>query len=50
MTLAGALKLNVAPVQILRIANQAVLLVGRYDRQSGADALHPRRPHQEDFC
>lgn len=50
MTLAAALKLTAAPVQILRVADQAVLLVGRYDRLPATDALHPQRQHQEDFC
>ncbi len=50
MTLAAALKLNAAPVQIRRVADQSVLLVKRYDRQPGGDALHPSRLHQEDFC
>jgi len=50
MTLAGALKLPVAPVQILRVADRQVLLVQRYDRVPSADGLPPSRLHQEDFC
>lgn len=50
MTLAGALKLPVAPVQILRVADRQVLLVQRYDRVPSAGGLPPSRLHQEDFC
>ena len=54
MTLAGALKLDVARTQIQTIADGAqqrhYLLVQRYDRQVD----HPNQPgqrlHQEDFC
>jgi serine/threonine-protein kinase HipA len=53
MTLAAALKLPVAPVQIVQAAGTPVLLVQRYDRVQ-ADASVPAAPatrlHQEDFC
>jgi serine/threonine-protein kinase HipA len=53
MTLAGALKLPVAPAQIQRVAGRTVLLVQRYDRVPSTDAagaVQPARLHQEDFC
>lgn len=50
MTLAGALKLPVAPVQIVRAAGIPVLLVQRYDRIPGTGAAQAARLHQEDFC
>jgi serine/threonine-protein kinase HipA len=50
MTLAGALKLTVAPVQIVPVAGTLVLRVQRHDRVIDADATHARRLHQEDFC
>jgi serine/threonine-protein kinase HipA len=50
MILAGALKLTVAPVQIVPVAGTLVLRVQRYDRVIDAAAMHARRLHQEDFC
>lgn len=50
MTLAGALKLPVAPVQIVQAAGTPVLMVQRYDRVPGATAAQALRLHQEDFC
>lgn len=50
MTLASALKLPVAPVQIVHAAGTPVLLVQRYDRVPGAAAAQAIRLHQEDFC
>ncbi len=50
MTLAGALKLTVAPVQIVPVAGTLVLRVQRYDRVIDAGVTHARRLHQEDFC
>jgi serine/threonine-protein kinase HipA len=53
MTLAGALKLPVAPAQIQRVAGRTVLLGQRYDRVPSTDAagaVQPARLHQEDFC
>lgn len=51
MTLAGALKLDVAPTRVQTIAYEDqprhYLLVQRYDRQPG---LSGERLHQEDFC
>jgi len=47
MTLAAALKLQVAPVHIGQVAGQAYLLVQRYDREPSTP---PQRLHQEDFC
>ena len=49
MTLAARLKLLTAAVQVHRVADRALLLVTRYDRQRLANgAIH--RLHQEDFC
>ena len=52
MRLAAALKLAVAPVQVVHpAAHGAVLLVQRYDRLAAATAQGtPTRLHQEDFC
>ena len=50
MTLAGALKLTVAPVQIVPVAGTLVLQVQRYDRVTVSGATHAQRLHQEDFC
>jgi len=50
MTLAGALKLTVAAVQIVSVAGTLVLRVQRYDRIIDPAATHARRLHQEDFC
>ncbi|MEY2953562.1 MAG: hypothetical protein RLZZ401_1649, partial [Pseudomonadota bacterium] len=45
MTLARALKLDVARADIHRVDGQHYLLVARYDRTAGGQRLH-----QEDFC
>ena len=50
MTLAGALKLSVAPVRIQRIVDRCVLLVQRYDRLPVLEGSPIKRLHQEDFC
>ena len=50
MTLASALNLPVAPVQIVHVAGTPVLLVQRYDRVTTEGAAQTRRLHQEDFC
>jgi serine/threonine-protein kinase HipA len=50
MTLAGALGIAVAPVQIVQLAGTPVLLVQRYDRITHPGEPCARRLHQEDFC
>lgn len=50
MTLASALKLPVALVQIVHTAGTPVLQVQRYDRVPGAEGAQAIRLHQEDFC
>jgi serine/threonine-protein kinase HipA len=49
MTLAGAVGLIVPPVSIRPVGNKPCIVVGRYDRNIGADGS-VTRVHQEDFC
>ena len=49
MRLAGAMGLDVAPIEAHVVAGRSFLLIQRYDRTMGADGK-TRRLHQEDFC
>ncbi|MEN9493222.1 MAG: hypothetical protein RJA63_3671 [Pseudomonadota bacterium] len=49
MSLAKAMKLDVASVQVRQVSDKAFLLVERYDRQHDASGKLLRL-HQEDFC
>ncbi|HEV3001294.1 MAG TPA: type II toxin-antitoxin system HipA family toxin [Solirubrobacteraceae bacterium] len=48
LRLARSLRLEAAAAEVLRVGDQDVLLVERYDRDRSADTV--RRLHQEDFC
>jgi serine/threonine-protein kinase HipA len=49
MSLASAIGLDVAPVEMRVVADRSFLLVTRYDRAVGAEG-HVTRLHQEDFA